>query len=511
MHITIASTGMDLLYRNQFVLGPRPASVPASWRRIQIDRTLCLTTHPDLPVHTLAREGKSITLLGFMLDPENENAKDKDIVEKLLAGLSSCDSFYQQTYRYGGRWILIVCDGSKTILFHDAAGLRQVFYTNQEYAAGLWCGTQPGLLARLLDLEMDSEALTLINSYHFRQNKEHWWPGNGSPYRAINHLSPNHALDLGTGRAFRYWPDRDLDVCPTDEAVEKISRTLQGMFRSAVNRFDLALSVTAGWDSRLLLAASRDVADRMSYMTVRQMSMRDNHPDVSVPAALLSELGLKHDVVQCSYLVDPEFVKIFKTNVPLAHDFYVTDAQAILNYFGLTKVAVMGGVSEIARDPTIGTERSIAGKITPREMSIELYNTGTNEYAIREIEKWRAGLGNLHNVDLDTILFWEQREGNWLAMNLVEFDIAWKDIFSPYNCRSLLIDMLAVDVRDRRAPGNRLYEKLALNLWPDVLRAPINPHKRRTWLRTVISSSRVQAKRLAYRYPLVRKWLGIDS
>jgi hypothetical protein len=106
-------------------------------------------------------------------------------------------------------------------------------------------------------------------------------------------------------------------------------------------------------------------------------------------------------------------------------------------------------------------------------------------------------------VDLDTIFFWEQRVGNWLAGNQTEFDTAWQEIIIPYNCRNLLIDMLSVRERDRRHPRNLLFQKLIMNLWPDVLQEPINPHKTR--LMALKRMFRIQIKRILLRIPQVRK------
>ncbi len=495
-----------LLYRNQFILGPRHVEELPSWKKISVGESLCLTVHPDLSCCQATENGRSVTLLGFMLDPADAGATDQAIVNGLACKLSRCQDFFPHTYRYGGRWILIANDGNTTSLFHDAGGIRQAFYTHAGYGSDIWCASQPGLLAKMFGLKMSPEALELINSYHFRQNQEYWWPGDGSPYAEICHLLPNHWLDLGTRQVHRYWPDGNLAERPLDEIIDKAAATLRGLLASAANRFELAQSITAGWDSRLLLAASKDIAHRISYMTVRQMDMRESHADISVPARLLRRLGLDHHVVRSSLHTDPDFIQMFKANVTLAHDHYAPDANAILKYYGLRKAVISAGVSEIVRDPTIGTERSVRSRITSEEMSVELYNTGYNPYAIREIEKWFSGIGNICNVDLDTIFYWEQRVGNWLAGNQLEFDSAWQEIVIPYNCRSLLIDMLSVRERDRRHPKNLLFQKLIMNLWPEVLQEPINPHKTR--LMALKRAFRIQIKRLLLRIPQVRKWFS---
>jgi len=89
-----------------------------------------------------------------------------------------------------------------------------------------------------------------------------------------------------------------------------------------------------------------------------------------------------------------------------------------------------------------------------------------------------GGLGDLHNVNLLDLFEWDLGSGNWLAMTQLEFDIAWKDIITPYNCRAIMTLMLSVEERYRKGPENTLFLETIRNLWPEVLSEPVNPHKK---------------------------------
>jgi hypothetical protein len=241
-----------LLYRNQFVLGPRHVAFPG-WTKLQIRPDLVVTAHPDL-MHYHAVDGlRSLTLLGFMLDPEDPAKGDQAIVDGLLhstgAWSTGAGGVISDTYKYAGRWILIADDGYQVVVFNDPAGMRSVYYSTD--AGAIWCASQPGMLAQLLKREMSPEALELIDSFGFRKDPEYWWPGQGSPFVGVEHLLPNHLLDLIRGTVQRCWPDRDLPRLALHDAVEVIAETVRGILTSAANRFDLAVSVTAGLDSRL--------------------------------------------------------------------------------------------------------------------------------------------------------------------------------------------------------------------------------------------------------------------
>jgi hypothetical protein len=54
---------------------------------------------------------------------------------------------------HGGRWILIANNGSRITLFNDALGQRRLYYTSPPVNGEVWCGTQPGIIASILNLE----------------------------------------------------------------------------------------------------------------------------------------------------------------------------------------------------------------------------------------------------------------------------------------------------------------------------------------------------------------------
>jgi hypothetical protein len=471
------SVSRNLKYHNQFVLGPYYIQGLTDWQRIEVTPSILLMTHPDLNTYQTQYASKSLTLVGYILDPDKPQSCDADIVNALIVQLSECDRFVAYTYKYGGRWILIMNDGKEVRLFNDAAGLRQVFYTEKLHTKELWCASQPKVIAELLNLEKDKEAVEFIDSYKFRKNPEFRFPGDGSPYREIKHLLPNHYLNLETGQCKRFWPDKPLSYLSFNEAVGSVSSTLQGLMQSAANRFDLALSITAGLDSRVVLAASKAIKDLVSYMTVRQIGMPDNHPDVATPSQLLTGLNLKHEVVRSSLIIDDEFIEIFKRNVSIPHYIYAADAQAILNYYTQSKVAVTGSVSEVCRSSFRAKNRYLKNKdITIKDFA-RLQQMGMDKYALDHFNHWLLRTGELYNLHILSLFEWELDDGNWLAMCQLEFDIAWKDIFTPFNCRNLIKAMWSVKQEYMWPPEYQLYKAVINELWPEVLSVPINPHK----------------------------------
>jgi hypothetical protein len=464
-----------LAYRNQFIMGPVHYERLPGWKKYRINHSLFLTAHPDLNVEQVEKNGQTLTLIGFILDPDHPHSSNEDILKTISDRLADQSKPYESTNTYGGRWILIVNKDKQTILFNDAAGLRQVFHTNNKIADSFWCASQPGILAELFNLKICEEAVEYIDSYEFRKNHEFRFPGYSSPYREINHLLPNHLLDLGARECHRYWPDRPLGTLSPEGAAKTIQKILCNLMQSASARFDLALSLTAGMDSRIVMAASRDLIDKLSIMTVRQLGKPDDYMDVSVPAQLLSRLKLEHHVLKSSLIMDKEFVRIFNSNTALPHGAYAPDAQAIIDFYGHSRVAVTGSASEIGRTSFKKQRQKPENAPVTAEDLAKLQKMGLQPFVLDSYNQWLSGLGDLYNVHPLDLFEWEQGHGNWLAMCQLEFDIAWQDIFTPYNCRKLLETMLSVKDEYRESPDYQLHKLLISNLWPELLDVPINP------------------------------------
>ena len=126
---------------------------------------------------------------------------------------------------------------------------------------------------------------------------------------------------------------------------------------------------------------------------------------------------------------------------------------SILNYYDRKRVGATGNVSEVARcqlrrpdTPTTAVTADYLMEATGAE----------HPFARKHFDKWLAAVGDCRQYHILDIFHWEQKDGSWLAQKFLEFDTAWIDIFSPYNNRRLLIDMLAVEECYRRAPSFEL-------------------------------------------------------
>ena len=326
--------------RNQFLLGPTYLRVD-SWRHYDLGEHLKLSAHKDLNVHLVKNEDCQLTLIGYVLDWSRPEASDEEILKNLASETSSIDTCVRATHEFGGRWSLIYQDRETSAIFHDAGGLRQICYAFDAEHNRLWCASQAELLSEAAKLTPDLAALSFIEELAER-TPAYWWPGNRLPFTSAKALLPNHRLDLLDGECQRYWPYSERESLPESEVCRRACNKLSGVMRAASNRSQLAVGLTAGWDSRLLLAAARDITDSLTYFTERSAQMAPDHNDVVIPRKLARRLGLKHVEILEPGHATKEFIKQFNAHSWRPHPKYAAGAQADFEQFRQSYIAVTG-------------------------------------------------------------------------------------------------------------------------------------------------------------------------
>jgi hypothetical protein len=453
-------------------LGPRYLEKFSKWEKRKINESLFLMVHPDLELNYVSDSRISLILLGFILDPYNPKHSNKDILNELIENNNKFEEIVRSTYNLGGSWIIVYKNDKFIGIFNDAAGTRQIYYSKKN--SEIWCASQPHTIAEELNLqESENQDLNKFISSNLFTKSEHAWAGDGTIYDNIKHLLPNKYLDLKNGFCVRYWPDKKFEVRSIGKVITESSEILKGLLKSANNRHNLMLAVTAGIDTRVLLAASKEICMDVFYYIQKFKNLDYKSADIRVPSKLLPKLGLKFNVIECEKEIDNNFDSILKKNVSIVQ----SDEKKILYYNFYKnfqdKLNVGGNVSEIARN-YYQTE----GTITAEKLA-EIFGRKSDKFTINNFEKWLDEIENIANkfgVDILDLFYWEQRMGNWGAMFGADLNIAVEQ-FYPFNCRRLLEELLSINKKYRKYSDNALYKGIIENLWSDTLKEPINPKK----------------------------------
>jgi hypothetical protein len=269
----------------------------------------------------------------------------------------------------------------------------------------------------------------------------------------------------------RYYPLEPIGDLSLEEGVEILCHYLQGFAKSVANRYEFIVPFTAGWDSRMMIAAMREVRDKAYFFINKYPNYNQKTPDIYIPAQLAKKLKIDfhiHEIDAHSHPIDVQFKAIYEQNYSLPKMRNLPAHYYLFRHHS-NKMMVMTTGSEVIRNYYL--ELQLTGKTFAQH--VKYPNVA---YVKKQGEKWIAEVlplaqkAGLRPLDM----FYFEHLGNWGARNNTQGDM-YRETVSLYNCRDLMNQLLAVDIRYREKDNVILYTKAMQKMWKEILSAPINP------------------------------------
>lgn len=456
-----------LRYRKQYLIANQEINCPFLHTAHKLDDKYTLYAHVDLNITKISEKEVTLILIGDMLDWEYPGKSNADIVSDLT--ISDYDTFLDKTSRYAGRFVLIHIFNGIIHLMHDATACRKIYYTQ---APGFMCASQPHLLARVTGKEKttDPEKLKYYRSsaYKFLNNSN---IGNLTSYETIFQLLPNHYLNLNDHSIKRYWSKTIKCGITLNETAVICGKMLQGYIKSIANRYPVMLPVTAGKDSRTLLAATKDISKDVYYYINKENRLTDQSNDIRIPAALINRLGLTFHILDPYIEMDPDFKEVYYENNPDATPFYL---PLIYNYYinFPDKVNLPGNFVASAYD----MYGSYVKNVSPNILAL-LNFVGKYRFAVDYYQNWLEESNEFckqYYINPLVLFYWEERLANWGTQVQIDKDIAQEDLI-PFNSRQLIHYFFSIKPEHIDRPDFYFFKKIIGNLWCELLIAPTNP------------------------------------
>lgn len=248
-----------------------------------------LSVGPSLPmISVLSQSGQQMgVLLGFPIDLGRQSLIAEvwhvpaDIETDTDAGI------HRILRQLGGQYIWICLTSFFSRIYPDAITQVTCVWDQSNQSAG---ATTNAILAPCDYLERFDEPLfTRLGVIG-----EGWFPAGLTAHSGVKRLLPNHFLDLDTWTTHRMSvvPAQDAELTP-DETVNIISAAVQCQISALIaGPKTLVVALTAGRDSRAVLACARPWADRIQAVTV---TGGDRHQvDGFVAQQIAKSVGVAH-------------------------------------------------------------------------------------------------------------------------------------------------------------------------------------------------------------------------
>jgi hypothetical protein len=434
------------LHRRQWVLGPAPLAAHDDWLTRELRPGLHLSWDPDLEV---VFEGRR-ALLGIAVQTE---ARRPSPAEE-LAGEPDPDP-------WAGRFVLV--DDGRVV--PDAGATMSVFI--RRLGDHVWASSTSALL-RTLEPRLPPPSVRLVPG-----GGMDWFPLPGSGVPGIERLMPSQVLHLPDG-VIEHRPLLPPIVPGEPDAVlERLEQRLLRAVRALAERGPLALGLTAGKDSRLVVAAGHAAGvDAFAY-TYAWRGMR--RADRELPPRLARSIGMEHRLIEPGPR-DPARLALWDAQTDhhsVEHDreFFARGqldalADAACDIGGsLFDVPVAAWYQEFPQTEPPPTPEETAALIIEEMPS-----------AVPDgIAAWARCMFDHPEPAMD----WrdrfalEQRVAGWIGSINTGLDLAATPALHIANCRAYLADTTALPL-DRRFDGRHQIEMVG-HLAPALAAEPVNP------------------------------------
>jgi hypothetical protein len=450
-----------------FVWQRRAASIPPGYVPGPIDG---LAVADDTAVAHAGDRRRSVTILGLCVSIDGAGA---DCAATLLEALERGDeAFHGAVDRLAGRFAIVVDEPHRLRFLGDAAAMRSIFYR-----------ADFGAVASHARLLTAGERTAMPFQYGF--------PGNRTPFADVRLLTANTLLDIPRGlttrraAVLRYWPRRALDPCTAETAAARVLAWTATAVREAARGRNVRLALTAGLDSRVMLAVV--LHSGVPFDTYTYDGGEKTEIDFAVAGVLAARCGLAHAILPCR---PPEALReTLNTATYSNHHFRAVEPLA--DWFGSRNdIAITANLLEIGRAFYAGYAGA-SPPVTPKAM-MALHLTsmtgrvrdlcsawdGWNRSAREAFRGFMEETGfNAARDILDPFdqFYWEHRMSAWHGLNLLERDF-YADAFIPFNARAVWETLLGVPFADRRKSA--AFHRIIDLVDPGLSGIPINP---KTW------------------------------
>jgi hypothetical protein len=244
-----------------------------------------LWTCPELDVAVFGTGARRLIQLG-----EAHSCGDMT-TPAVMTGLAAADGdrFVELLDALSGRFALILAGAGGFEIYNDPCGSRSVYYL---FTPGLVAGSHAMLLGKACERRPMQAMQRLLKTDDFTRRGVRYLPGDATMFDGVLALIPNHCLDSVSKGLRRYWPRSRLGSGSMDEFLELGLDLLPAIGRQVAARRRPVLGVTAGVDSRTLIAAYK--AAGIGFETMNWSYRKDAAREEAIVAEISALSGARH-------------------------------------------------------------------------------------------------------------------------------------------------------------------------------------------------------------------------
>lgn len=469
------------LYKRGFILAKRNDNFPevtSSWARLDLPDNFVVVYENGNKCVFQSFNGGWLCLCGSYCMDVIAGYMDFDRISYNMAVKLSLSKVEFLNYLDGlnGRFVCIYSINGDIFVLNDAAGTRSVYY----------CLSRPVLASHynLLNEIVCSEPEPFYEKYqkHVKQkiseHKNYPWvmPGDLTPFKNIRVLVPNHEIELKTMKPFRFWPRSNMPEISIETCCDRVSYLIKRQAEILASNYKIFESLTAGMDSRITLAAVRNVADRITFFTYHNTVSKFSGYEVNdreqnfIFSKNLCEKEKLHfeDINFKEDDLPSDLAEVYKKN-----HYHVSLPHLLPHYikmFTQGSIHLRSNLIEITRDSHLLTNTMSSD--TDVKLFAQYMNWNPNDELFSEVCAIYANFfaeyqNSIYDYLGAHLAFWEHRLGNWLSCAILTISDFACDTYQLFNCRYIMDLGMCLPIYYKNR--SIIYDGVLKRLWPQLL------------------------------------------
>ncbi len=418
----------------------------------------------------------SVAIIGLCVDSHGEierSAIPEYLAKKMKDGgggeagvlnaIEHCD-------RLAGSYLILFGDSSGVFALTDAISSVQANYYEVEGCVA----SSENLVAQKYGLPISKRNREIRQASSFSEAM----PYDVTLYDHIRTLLPNHYLKVDSGSAVRFFPS--VARIKPDATLDKVVETSIGLVDNIVREYlkheDCICPLTAGWDSRVVLAFMRRNRSAITCYTAIHDSLGEGSDDIKIPRQITADLGIAYRVIPPAR-APQEWVNFVRDYVGPFHSRFMIDSAFQFRKSFKGRAVVNGQIiDQIGKSKTgINLPDFFA---SDGFLRCRLHNY--SRLASSEIKRWRKAIPASWVSRFD-LFAWESRLGRWSSQNNTVCAALSMRSLNIFNCREIILLWLSVS-RSKRAKL-MLHKAILGKVDPILLKYPVNPSNRVAFLK----------------------------
>lgn len=421
-----------------------------------------LEVGPGLPVtHLTDGNGKAVgVLLGFPIDLNARQMISDDWQVPACLG-PNMDAFVRKVLlALGGRFLWILSTPDVARIYPDCSAQVPCVFDAQRRVAG-------STAHALLDDEEYGARFDKALFDELGVDGEGWFPGELTAHHGLDRLLPGHYLDLDTWTVARSWFGPEAQTDDPSKVVEEIIEIVQAQIEAMTKGPKrVAMTLTAGHETRMLLACARPFLDQVDFLTI---TGSDRHQtDTVIASRIATALGLSHLTLPRT-TADPHQRALFirrggHCNAD-SNSYFHPSVWPIAE----SHVMVSGVGGEVARGFFWRNTDTPQMAVTASMLAAR-FGLTKNQKLIVRLNRWLAVLQDRDCLRVLDLAYHEHRNGAWYAVQLC-CDPTLERVAPLLTTRTVDL-MMQLPPEWKRA--NRLSHEVVARQWPELAKFPYN-------------------------------------